>query len=331
MQKNPHANAKLAILIDKSNFDAYAPALPAQWQAIHLGGGEYDEARLIDTGAEAILSDPMLPIGARVIESMPLKIIHSFGVGYHFIDTEAARARGIYVCNNARVNSGAVAEQAVLLMLAVLRGYHEAEAAVYAAKQGDYKLRCLRAGLRELGGCRVGILGLGAIGKELALRLKPFGCELWYYDAFPVPEAQRCGAQEHTLEEVLAGCDIVSLHMPVFPSTVNMINQSTLALMKPNAILINTARGELVDQDAVCAALISGRLGGFGADTLTPEPVRADNPIINLPEETRRRVALSPHIGGITAETFVRSYKNAFDNIARALGGERPLNIVNGL
>ena len=323
---------KLTCMIDEENFKNYAPDLPPEWEITHLGNRPADAATLAATGAQAILIDPMLPMTGEMMAALPeLKIIHSFGVGYNRIDLEAARQRGIYVCNNAGVNAVAVAEQTVLLMLAVLRNYHEGEAMVYAARQGEFKGRCFRRGLRELGECRVGLLGLGAIGKEVALRLAGFGCEIWYYKPHPISHPEDFHAEPHTREEILSQCDIVSLHLPVNPDTEHLICERTLGMMKPGAILINTSRGELVDQDAVCRALKAGTLGGFGADTLAPEPVQPDNPFLALPEEIRCRMALSPHIGGITASTFVRSYRKAIGDMEAALLGRRPENIVNHL
>lgn len=110
-----------------------------------------------------------------------------------------------------------------------------------------------------------------------------------------------------------------------------MIDEAAFNKMKPGAILINTARGELVDQEALCRALSDGRLGGAGIDTLYPEPVQADNPLLNLPQEVRKKVALSPHIGGITAGCFRRGYTNFWNNVRIISEGGRPFNIVNGL
>ena len=120
--------------------------------------------------------------------------------------------------------------------------------------------------------------------------------------------------------------------MPVTPATENMINDETLKQFKRGALLINTARGELVDHEAAARAIVSGQLGGFGADTLAPEPVEADNPFMAaLPAEYRDRVALSPHIAGITAGCFTRAYENIFTNISAVSRGERPRCIVNGI
>jgi len=134
------------------------------------------------------------------------------------------------------------------------------------------------------------------------------------------------------LDELYAGCDIISLHVPVTPETQNMINDETLKRFKPGAILINTARGELMDHEAVAQALISGQLGGLCADTLAPEPFLLNNPLISdLPDEIRRHVTLSPHIAGITAGYFGRSYAHIKNNIEAIERGERAKCIVNGL
>ncbi|NLM21927.1 MAG: GyaR protein [Peptococcaceae bacterium] len=322
---------KVAVLVNKANFERYtAPdAIPPHWELIHFGNSVPDETGLIATDADALLVDPMIPISAAVIQGLPcLKLIHSQGVAYNLIDLEAARKAGVYVSNCAGVNASAVAEQAILLMLALLRNFRENEDMVYAARQEEAKTRCFENGLRELNDCHVGIIGLGAIGKELARMLNAFGCKLSYYSRTTKPE---CSITYLPLDDLYAQCDIISLHVPVTSETINFINEEAINKMKRGALLINTARGELVDQEAVCQALRDGRLGGAGFDTLAPEPVQADNPFLALPAEIRRRVALSPHIGGITAGCFYRSFEIIWSNMRRVAQGLRPSNIVNGL
>lgn len=323
---------RAAFLVDEANFKRYCREVPSDWEIEQFGNKGYDPPALAATQAQAILIDPMLPLSGETIGRMEeLKIIQSFGVGCNQIDLQAAAAAGVYVCSNAGVNAAAVAEQTILLMLAVLRNYHEAEAMTYAARQGEYKGRCFADGLKELRECKVGLIGLGAIGKEVASRLAAFGCPVCYHKPHRLPEPNSGQVTYAELDELLACCDIVSLHLPVTPESTGIMNSQTIERMKDGAILINTSRGELVDQEAVCQALERGKLGGFGADTLAPEPVQPDNPILNLPEELRCRVALSPHIGGITAGTFRRSYRQAIANIEKALSGARPDHVVNGL
>lgn len=322
---------KVGVMLNKSNLEKYtAPgAIPSDWELIQLGNGAPDIEKIAATNADALLVDPILPIPAELIAKMPnLKLIHSQGVAFNNFDADAAKAAGVYVCNCAGVNAASVAEQAVLLMLAVLRRFAENEAMVYAAQQQEAKTRCFENGLIELGACHVGIVGLGAIGQELIKRLRAFGCRISYYSRSEKPSSDipRLG-----LDELYAQCDIISLHVPVSPETGNMIDESAINKMKPGAILINTARGELVDQQALCKALIDGRLGGAGIDTLAPEPVQPDNPLLSLPMDVRARVALSPHIGGITANSFFRSFEMIWSNIKRISENKRPENVVNGL
>ena len=322
---------KTALLINRDNFEQHSGWEDTGWELIHMGNGVPDPQKVIATGAAVLVVDAMMKIGPDIIENMPgLKLIHSQGVGFNAIDIDSARNAGVYVCNNAGVNARPVAEHAVLLILALLKSFRYNEDMVYAGKQMDAKIAGFRDGLPELYGLKVGLVGLGAISKALASLLKPFGCDVCYYT-----RSGDRGVPELTympLDKLLAVSDIVSLHVPVTPETENMINAETLKLFKRGAILINTARGEIMDHEAVAQALKSGQLGGFGADTLAPEPFLPDNPLIcSLSEELRRRVALSPHIAGITSGTFVRVYERIRKNIEAIECGERPDCIVNGM
>ena len=322
---------KVAIMVNKANFERYtAPgAVPGDWELIHIGNGAPDEDKIIATDADAILADPMCPVSARVISGMKhLKLVQSQGVGYNLFDLEAARRAGVFVANCAGANASAVAEQAILLMLALLRKYRENEEMVFSARQIEAKTRCFENGLTELGDCHIGIIGMGAIGRATAARLQAFGSRVSYYGRH---EAKDCAFPLIPLDALYSQCDIISLHVPVSPETVGMISDTAIKKMKRGTILINTARGEIVDQDAVSRALIDGRLGGYGTDTYVPEPVTPDNPLLALPPEARKKVALSPHIGGITAGSFYRYFDIVWKNIRTVSEGRRPENIVNGL
>jgi len=323
---------KAALLINRDNFEKYADWKDTGWELVHMGNGVPIPEEVISTGANVIVSDAITRIGANIISQMPgLKMVHSQGVAFNAIDVEAAKTAGVYVCNCAGANARPVAEQAVLLILALLKSFRHNEDMVYAGRQMDAKTACFIDGLPELFAKKVGIVGYGAIGRILAAMLRPFGCELYYYDAYITGNAED-GVTYLPLEELYSCCDIISLHVPVTAETRNMINGKTLELFRQGALLINTARGELMDHDAVVAAIISGKLGGLGADTLAPEPFLPDNPVLcALPDDMRRRVALSPHIAGITAGFFSRAYKHIRKNIEAVNTGNRPDCIVNGL
>ena len=322
---------KVGLLINRDNFDRYADWNDVAWEIVHFGNGEPNLESVIASDAEVLVVDAIMKIGPQIIEKMPrLKMIHSHGVAFNAIEIDTARKANVYVCNCAGVNARPVAEHTVLLILALLKNFRWGEDMVYAGRQMEAKTACFKNGLPELGRLTVGIVGLGAIGRELVSMLTPFGCKLIYYT-----RSGDCGAEGLTympLEELFAISDIVSLHVPVTPETENMINSETLKLFKHGAILINTARGELMGHDAVVEALLSGQLSGVGADTLAPEPFLADNPLLcALPEESRRHVALSPHIAGITEGCFIRAYERVRKNIEAIECGVRPDNVVNGL
>ena len=318
---------RVALMINRENFEMCSDWKDTSWELLHFGNGEPDAQIVIESKADVLVVDAIMRIGPDIIEHMPgLKMIHSQGVAYNGIDTKSAYDHGVYVCNCAGINAKPVAEQALLLMLALLKKFRWGEDMVYEGRQMEAKMACFSDGMPEVGGLTIGIVGLGAIGKTLAALLKPFGCKILFYDKI-------ASDIEYTpLDELYAKSDIVSLHVPVTPETTNMINSESLKQFKHGAILINTARGELMDHKAVVDALVSGVLGGLGADTLAPEPFLLDNPILSdLPEHLRWKVALSPHIAGITTGTFIRAYDRIGKNIEAINADQKPQNIVNNL
>lgn len=241
------------------------------------------EAEILAAGADAevLFVDAITVVSAALMEHMPcLRLIHSEGVAFDRIDLSAARERGIYVCNNKGCNAGAVAEQTVLLILMLLRHALEGDEAVRAGRQMEMKERCMVEGITELSACKVGLVGFGDIARAAAERLVPFGCELYYYTKHRrLPEEEKKYHVTYLpLEELAEKSDIVSLHCAVTEETRNLVDAALLRRMKPTAYLINTARGDLVDNEALRQALLEGRIAGAGLDTLSPEPVPGGAP-----------------------------------------------------
>ena len=281
--------------------------------------------------ADFVAADAIAPVTGDMIARMPnLKLIHSEGVGFDKIDCKAANGRGIPVCNNKGVNADAVAEQTILLMLGLLRKVIVSDAAVRSGKQIEQKEKLMVEGIRELSECRVGLIGFGDIAKAVALRLTAFCCEVFYSSRRPKSreEEERYGVRFLPREELVRTCDIVSLHVPVTTETAGMVDAAFLNAMKPDALLINTARGDLIDNDALCSALCDGTLGGAGLDTIAPEPVSPDHPLLHLPKEAEDRLVFSPHIGGVTSAVFKRAHKNIWKAFEDAANGDIPQNIV---
>jgi phosphoglycerate dehydrogenase-like enzyme len=326
---------KLLVIGDEERVNKYLPRLETarEVERVVFARGTTDE-EILETAADAdfIMADAISPVSAQLIEGMKqLRLIHSEGVAYDAVDLDAARSRHIPVCNCKGVNAGAVAEQAILLMLACLRDVVNGDGAVRRGRQIQTKERMMVEGIRELGDCRIGFIGAGDIACATMERLANWGCALTYYKRTPLSPAEekRLDARFEPLEDLLPASDIVSIHVPVTDDTRGMVDKSFLAAMKPGSVLINTARGEIVDQEALVAALSSGHLAAAGLDTLYPEPVTVDHPLLNLSEDVSGRIVFSPHIGGITEGTFYRAHRIVWENIARVIAGDTPLNVVS--
>ncbi|URZ03776.1 2-hydroxyacid dehydrogenase [Clostridium felsineum] len=326
---------KILIMLLKTRVERFSDLeqLPKDWELV-FAEFENNTAKLLQIAADAdvIFADVIQPVSADLIQAMPnLKLIHSEGVGYNNIDIEAANKRGIYVCNNAGANSKSVAEHTIMLMLAVLRHLVEGDFMVRSGRQLESKSNWINEEITELYSCKVGILGMGAIGKETAKRLKAFGCEVSYYNPFrlSLEEEKEYGAAYQPLDEILKESDIVSLHFPVTPENMNFIDKEKFSMMKKSAILINTARGEIINQEDLIYAIENGMIVGAGLDALAPEPVTMDNSALHLSKKASRKITFSPHIAGATKNAFITMHRCVWENV-KALNEGRPLkNVVN--
>ena len=282
---------------------------------------EADEAAFAAAlpGVEAIWH-VLTPISAAHIAAAPrLRLIQKIGVGVNTIDLDAARARGIAVCNLPGTNSRAVAELALLLMLAALRRLSHFDAETRAGR-GWAQPPALQDGLFELGGRTVGLLGYGAVPALLAPVLAALGCKVLYTARAPKPDA---AGEFRDLDALLAESDVVSLHVPETADTRGLIGAQAIARMKPGAVLVNTARGGLVDQVALTAALRSGHLSAAGLDVFAQEPADPRDPLFALPN-----VVVTPHVAWLTTGTFDRSFAIAAENLRRLAAGEALLHRV---
>jgi phosphoglycerate dehydrogenase-like enzyme len=253
----------------------------------------------------------------RVLSACPhLRIISVWGTGTDHIDLAACRARGVTVTSTPGVNAHAVAEQTMALMLAVTRRIPSLDREV---REGQWP----RSHLVQLEGKTLGVLGLGAVGQRVASLAAAFGMRVlatsWGPDA---GRAAAVGARHVALDALLAASDVVSLHFRLSDETRGIVSRERLALMQPTAFLVNTARGALVDRDALIDALLLGRLAGAGLDVFHEEPIAAGDPLLTLPN-----VVLSPHNAGTTREVIDAGLQRAVDNIVHFLRGT-PRDVV---
>lgn len=327
---------KLLHIGKKGNVERYSKEvdLAKRIEIIDLPAGLSEEEYLQQAKeADFIIADAMAVVTGRLISQMPnLKLIHSEGVGFNFFDIQTAKDKGIYVCNCKGMNDKAVAEQAILLMIGMLREVCTGNEAVCEGRQIQVKEGYMKRGdLLELADCKVGLIGFGDIAKALAKLLKSFDVETYYYKSKRLePQIEtEYDVSYLTLDELLKTCNIISLHVPVTPDTTNMVNDTFIEKMKTDSYLVNTARGELIDSQALIRALKSGKIKMAGLDTIAGEPVLVDNILIEQPKEIRDKIIFSPHIGGITASSFKRGYAMIWENIKYICEGKKPKHIVN--
>jgi phosphoglycerate dehydrogenase-like enzyme len=251
-----------------------------------------------------------------------LKLVQLMSVGYDRFNLDGARAAKLPVSVNGGANAIAVAEHAVMMMLATLKRVHELDAAV---RGGGWRSASHSDRVYELWHSTVGIVGMGRIGQEVATRLAGWDANIVYYDPFRLaPERERAlGVRYVELDELLRTADVVTVHVPLNAQTRHLIDAESLSIMKSTAVLVNTARGELVDEVALVQALKEGRILGAGLDVLSQEPPPADHPIFEL-----KNVILTPHTAGPTWQSFPRRFANCFANIERVQNGEKAQWVV---
>jgi glyoxylate reductase len=263
-------------------------------------------------------------VDAALIEAAPrLRIVSQMAVGYDNIDVDAATRLGVLVTNTPGVLTEATADMAFALLLAQARRLPEGLRAINLGTWGDWQPWFLLG--RDLSGKTLGIVGLGEIGKAVARRAMGFGMRVIYTSRQRKPEVEAAlGVAWRELPVLLAESDYVSLHMALNDDTRAMIGPAELAQMKPDGVLINTARGGVVDQAALVQALREGRIGGAGLDVFESEPLARDHPLLEFDN-----VVVAPHLGSATVETRTRMSDLAVDNLLAFFRGERPPRCVN--
>ncbi|MEU6258378.1 NAD(P)-dependent oxidoreductase [Streptomyces sp. NPDC047043] len=274
-----------------------------------------------------VIITALAPVTAQHLAAAPeLRLVQCASHGFEYVDVDAARAGGVQVANigSSGAESQNVAEQTFALMLALAKQLIPAHTALVEA---DWALPRLQRSLTELSGKTLGIVGLGQIGQEVARRAAAFDMSIVYAGRRRLPEeteARFGGARHVPLDELLRTADYVSLHAPLTDETRHLLNAERLALLKPTAFVINTARGAMIDQDALADALEKGALAGAGVDVFDPEPPTPALRLLKAPN-----VVLSPHVGGVTRETLIRIALAAVQNVADFLAGGQPRDVVS--
>lgn len=275
--------------------------------------------------ADFIIST-VVPVTREMMDRAPnLKLLQQAGAGYNHFDIKAAAEKGIYVANAPGENASTTAEMAIALMLACYRRLSMVDRRV---KQGEWHTFTWRHDSYELRGKTVGIVGSGACGRNVMKRLAGWDLNIIYYDPYRLSSEleEAYEARYVDLDTLFRESDIVSLHCPLTDETRGLVNKERLSVMKPGAIIINEARGAVINEPDLIEALENNVIWGAGLDCWEQEPINPDNPLLKM-----EKVVTTSHLGASTRETMERCFGKAFDNAVRILHGERPVSVVNGL
>lgn len=272
-------------------------------------------------------ADFLLVYGARLHDDVlraaeNARLVQLLAAGYDSMNLPLMAALEVPCANNGGANSWAVADHALLLMLALYKQLMPVEP---ATREGRWNAPITGSNTFEMADKLVGVLGIGNIGRQVARRVQGFDAQVQYYDPYPLDEAREreLDVRRVSLDELFRTSDIVTCHAPLTPQTRHIVNRERLAMMKPTAVLINTARGPVVDESALIEALQTGVIAGAGLDVFEQEPVDPDNPLLRM-----NNVVVTPHMAGTTWNTWFRRAQFGYENMQRVWNGEAPQAIA---
>ncbi|MXY47082.1 MAG: lactate dehydrogenase [Chloroflexi bacterium] len=272
-------------------------------------------------------ADFLLVYGARLHDDVlraaeNARLVQLLAAGYDSMNLPLMAALEVPCANNGGANSWAVADHALLLMLALYKQLMPVEP---ATREGRWNAPITGSNTFEMANKLVGVLGIGNIGRQVARRVLGFDAQVQYYDLYPLDEEREreLDVRRVSLDELFRTSDIVTCHAPLTPQTRHIVNRERLAMMKPTAVLINTARGPVVDESALIEALRNGVIAGAGLDVFEQEPVDPDNPLLRMDN-----VVVTPHMAGTTWNTWFRRAQFGYENMQRVWNGEAPQAIA---
>ncbi len=315
----------------QADFTRVDAAAPASLQVAYHGPADAEVPALVKASDALVIPAVGPKLVAELFAGARLKLVQVTGAGVDRLDREALTRLGIPVANVPGGSNSAVAEYVVGTASTLLRRLAWADAEIKAGNYAAFRVRLVADNLAGLEGLQVGRIGFGTIGRAAAQACARMGAKICFFDPAPVDRklAASLDARALPLDELLATSDVVSLHVPLLPTTKNLIGERELARMKRGAVLVHAARGGIVDEAALAASLVSGHLGGAAVDVYSSEPPSADNPLLKLTGEAAARLLLTPHIAGVTRQASALLFRSAWQNVERVLiGGEPPQNRV---
>ncbi|MGV3627037.1 MAG: NAD(P)-dependent oxidoreductase [Betaproteobacteria bacterium] len=271
---------------------------------------------------------PKLP--AALFEGTTLKVVQITGAGVDRLDEAALKKLGIPVANVPGGSNSALAEYTTACASVLLRRFAWADAEIKKGNYVPFRNRMMADNLAGIDGATVGVVGMGVIGMAVAQAFHRIGCRIVYFDPAlkDKSQAEAMNAKALALDDLLKTADVVTLHVPLIAATTNLVGAAQLALMKREAVLINGARGGVVDEAALAQALQDGRIAGAAVDVYSIEPATPDNPLLKLQGEAASRLLLTPHVAGVTRQSAAFLFRAAWENVQHVLNGGTVANRV---
>jgi phosphoglycerate dehydrogenase-like enzyme len=314
----------------KSLLSAYLPKTVQGVDIVSFTEPDREAIKRELSDADVVIGDYTFRVGIdrELVEAMgKVKLIQQPSTGFNHIDIEACALKGIPVANVGGANAVSVAEHTITAALVLMKHIFYAHMKMLDGKWVQSELMNVAAELHDK---NWGLVGAGRIGREVAKKAKGLGSHVLYYDRkrMSPTEEKRFGAKERQLDDLLMESDVVSIHLPLTSETRGLIGEARLRMMKPNAVLVNPSRGEIVDEAALAKAVLEGWIMGASVDVYSQEPPPPEHPLILAAREGAPLI-LTPHIAGATNEARLRIIKTSMENVARALTGQALMNVVN--
>lgn len=320
----------IIVLRPEADFKRVDAMPPAEFNLTYRAPDDAELPALMKSAKAMVIPAVGPKIPAALFEGSTVKLVQVTGAGVDRLDEAALKKAGVAVCNVPGGSNSAVAEYAVTSASTLLRRLAWSDAEIKAGRYDAFRKRMMADNLAGIDGLTVGVVGLGVIGMAVAQAFHRMGAKIIYFD--PVPRDAHAvaaiQAQSVSLEELLATADVVTLHVPLLPATKGLIGEKQLMSMKKGAMLINAARGGIVDETALVAALASGHVGGAAVDVYSEEPPPATNPLVAATGEAAQRLLLTPHIAGVTRQAAAFLFRASWENVGRFLKGNAPANRV---
>ena len=322
---NSNKSNKIVCLRPESDFKEFGAVAPAHFNVVYLSP---DDASLIQKAndAEVLLIPAVGPkIPNDFFKKTSIQMVQVTGAGIDRVNYDFCTQNNIKVCNVLGASARSVAEYCLFSALAISRRLIRTTDEIASGNYAEIRGNIIKDRMHSLSGLVLGIIGFGTIGQETAKMFGALGCRIQYYDPSrpKVDQSLASIASEIGKEELLRSSDIVSIHVPLIEQTFNLIAEQELSMMKDTSVLLNASRGGVVNENALAQAIHDKKIKGAAVDVFSSEPPEKSNPLLNLPNESRANLILTPHIGGITVQSWAELFSRSWMNIQRFFDGEK--------